>query len=66
MTSLKTTPLHAAHQRLGARLIDFAGYEMPVRYGSILEEHKAVRERAAAVRAGRSARWTRCRRSARA
>jgi aminomethyltransferase len=45
VTSLKTTPLHAAHQRLGARLIDFAGFEMPVQYNSILEEHKAVRER---------------------
>jgi aminomethyltransferase len=42
--TLKTTPLHAAHQRAGARLVDFAGWEMPLHYGSQIEEHKAVRE----------------------
>ena len=41
--NLKTTPLHAAHERAGARLVDFAGWEMPLHYGSQLEEHKAVR-----------------------
>ena len=40
---LLRTPLHAAHQRLGARLIPFAGYEMPVSYRSIIEEHRTVR-----------------------
>ena len=40
---LLRTPLHAAHRRLGARLIPFAGYEMPVSYRSILEEHRTVR-----------------------
>lgn len=40
---LKRTPLFAAHQRAGARLIDFGGWEMPVQYASIVEEHLCVR-----------------------
>lgn len=44
--TLKTTPLHAAHQRAGARLVDFAGWEMPLHYGSQIDEHRAVRESA--------------------
>ena len=44
--TLKRTPLHAAHQKLGARLIDFGGWEMPVQYASIVEEHLAVRQAA--------------------
>jgi aminomethyltransferase len=40
---LKRTPLYAAHQKLGARLIDFGGWEMPVQYSGILAEHHAVR-----------------------
>ncbi|MFK7897613.1 MAG: glycine cleavage system aminomethyltransferase GcvT [Myxococcota bacterium] len=40
------TPLHAAHLRLGARMMPFAGFDMPVQYSSIREEHEAVRERA--------------------
>jgi len=43
---LKRTPLHALHRELGAKLIDFGGWEMPVQYSGILEEHRAVRERA--------------------
>ena len=46
MTRLKTTPLHAEHERAGARMVDFAGFDMPVDFGSILDEHRAVRERA--------------------
>ncbi len=42
----KNTPLHAWHQAAGARLIDFAGWEMPVQYTGVLEEHKAVRSAA--------------------
>ena len=45
-TPLHHTPLEARHRGLGARLIDFAGWLMPVQYGGILEEHRAVRERA--------------------
>jgi len=43
---LHETPLHDRHAALGARLIDFAGWLMPVQYTGILEEHRAVRERA--------------------
>jgi aminomethyltransferase len=43
---LHETPLRDRHVAAGARLIDFAGWEMPVQYRGILEEHRAVRERA--------------------
>ena len=43
---LKRTSLFSAHQQLGARLIDFGGWEMPVQYNSITEEHLAVRNAA--------------------
>jgi aminomethyltransferase len=43
---LKRTPFHAIHAALGAKLVPFAGYEMPVQYPTgITAEHKAVRER---------------------
>ncbi len=45
-TPLRETALVAVHRALGARLIEFAGWLMPVQYGGILEEHRAVRERA--------------------
>ncbi len=41
---LKKTPLWAEHQRLGAKLVEFGGWEMPLQYTSILEEHRTVRE----------------------
>jgi len=44
---LKRTPLYEAHRRLGARMVPFASWEMPVWYTSVLEEHRAVREAAA-------------------
>jgi len=44
--ALRKTPLHASHVELGARLVPFAGWEMPVWYTSALEEHRAVREAA--------------------
>ncbi len=44
--SLLATPLLEIHERLGARLVPFAGYRMPVFYGSQLEEHRAVRTHA--------------------
>jgi aminomethyltransferase len=43
---LKRTPLFSAHQKSGAKLIDFGGWEMPVQYTSITEEHLAVRHAA--------------------
>ena len=39
-------PLHELHAGLGARFVEFAGYEMPLQYSSILEEHRAVRTHA--------------------
>ncbi len=42
---LKTTPLNSIHKKFKARMIDFAGWEMPVQYTSIIEEHLAVRNR---------------------
>lgn len=41
--TLKQTPLHARHLELGARMVDFGGWDMPLHYGSQLEEHHAVR-----------------------
>jgi len=38
------TPLYSAHQEMGAKLVDFAGWEMPVQYAGIIAESKAVRE----------------------
>ncbi|MCW3099528.1 MAG: glycine cleavage system protein [Chthonomonadaceae bacterium] len=45
-TNLRRTPLFAAHQKRNARLVDFAGWEMPVLYTGILEEARAVRSHA--------------------
>ncbi len=42
-TPLKRTPLHAAHVRAGARMIGFGGWDMPVQYTGIVEEHRTVR-----------------------
>lgn len=43
---LKKTPLNAVARELGGRMVDFGGWDLPVQFGGILEEHKAVRERA--------------------
>jgi aminomethyltransferase len=43
---LKRTPLFEAHRKLGARLVEFGGWEMPVQYTGIVEEHLAVRQAA--------------------
>jgi aminomethyltransferase len=43
---LRRTALHAVHADLGARFTEFGGWEMPVRYGSIIDEHVAVRSAA--------------------
>ena len=44
--TLKTTPLNAAHRALGARMVPFAGYDMPVQYEGVLAEHRWTREHA--------------------
>ena len=43
---LQQSPLHDFHKEQGARLVPFAGWEMPVQYSGILEEHRATRESA--------------------
>ncbi|ACR80312.1 MULTISPECIES: glycine cleavage system aminomethyltransferase GcvT [Kosmotoga] len=43
MEKLKRTPLYQEHLRLDAQMVDFAGWEMPVQYTSILDEHNTVR-----------------------
>jgi aminomethyltransferase len=42
----KRTPLYDLHVRLGGRIVEFGGWELPVQYSSIVEEHRAVRETA--------------------
>jgi aminomethyltransferase len=44
--SLKKTPLNARHRSLGARMVEFGGWDMPVEYSGIVDEHMAVRTRA--------------------
>ena len=44
--SLKKTPLHGRHRSSGAKMVPFSGWEMPLEYSSIAEEHMAVRTRA--------------------
>jgi len=42
--TLRRTPLHDRHVALGARMVPFAGWEMPVQYEGVISEHRAVRE----------------------
>src|SRR5215813_1541137 len=41
--ALRATPLNSVHRRLGAKMVDFGGWDMPVQYTGILDEHNAVR-----------------------
>src|SRR5438552_5677922 len=43
---LKKSPLHARHRASGARMVSFGGWDMPVEYSGIVDEHVAVRTRA--------------------
>ncbi len=43
---MKATPLNAVHKALGARMVPFGGWEMPVQYAGVIEEHLAVRQQA--------------------
>jgi aminomethyltransferase len=45
--SLRTSPLDAEHRARGARLVEFGGWDMPIQYTSVLEEHRACRTDAA-------------------
>jgi aminomethyltransferase len=42
-TPLRKTPLNATHRRLGAKMVDFGGWDMPVHYSGLIEEHRTVR-----------------------
>jgi aminomethyltransferase len=44
--ALKKTPLHARHRAAGARMVEFGGWDMPIEYSGIVDEHMAVRTRA--------------------
>ena len=46
--TLQRTPLHDRHVALGARMVPFAGWEMPVQYEGVIQEHRAVRTDAGA------------------
>ncbi|MFZ5944105.1 MAG: glycine cleavage system aminomethyltransferase GcvT [Bacillota bacterium] len=46
MSELKRTPLYEEHVKLGAKIVPFGGFEMPVQYTGIIEEHHAVRQHA--------------------
>jgi glycine hydroxymethyltransferase len=43
---IKKTPLHSLHQKMGAKMVPFAGWDMPVWYSSVVEEHLATRQAA--------------------
>jgi len=43
--ALRKTPLHAVHRRMGAKMVDFGGWDMPVQYSGVLDEHHTVRQR---------------------
>lgn len=45
-TALRRTPIYDEHKKLGGRMVPFAGYEMPVQYTGIVDEHQAVRNAA--------------------
>ena len=45
--TLNQTPLHSLNVELGAKMVDFAGWSMPVQYSGIIEEHTQCREKAA-------------------
>ncbi len=45
MNNLKKTPLHEVHVRSGAKMVPFAGWDMPVQYKGLVTEHEAVRNK---------------------
>ena len=48
---MKQTPLIAQHRAAGAKLVDFAGWEMPIQYSGVLDEYQTVRSKAEIGRA---------------
>lgn len=55
MSALHTTPLHSLHVELGARLVPFAGWEMPIQYEGVIAEHMSCRSSAALFDVGHMA-----------
>ena len=43
-SKLKTTPLYSMHQDLGGKLVPFAGWNMPIQFKGVIQEHQCVRE----------------------
>ena len=43
-TPLKSTPLLEVHKKLNGKMVPFAGWNMPIQYAGVIEEHRAVRE----------------------
>src|SRR4030095_3195043 len=41
--ALRVTPLNSVHRALGAKMVDFGGWDMPVQYSGIIDEHNTVR-----------------------
>src|SRR5947208_5041006 len=41
--SLKSTPLNLVHRAMGAKMVDFGGWDMPVQYSGVIDEHNTVR-----------------------
>ena len=48
--NLKATPLNSVHRRMKAKMVDFGGWDMPVQYSGIIEEHNAVRTAVGSLR----------------
>ena len=46
MSTLKKTPLYETHLKYGGRIVEFGGWQLPVQYAGIIDEHQAVRKRA--------------------
>src|SRR6266853_1190219 len=44
-SALRTTPLNRVHRQMGAKMVDFGGWDMPVSYSGVLDEHHTVRQR---------------------
>jgi glycine hydroxymethyltransferase len=59
-TPLRRTPLFEAHKSLGAKMVPFAGWEMPVWYTSVLEEHRATRQAAGLFDVSHMGVWDAC------
>ena len=61
MTELLTSPLNAKHEELGATFTAFGPWNMPLKYNSELEEHRAVRTSAGLFDLSHMGQWARCR-----